>query len=140
MAVLAGNLTTLSITVADLKQWIPSLDKYMPEGQPDWSGQIAAGKDHALEHAHSSTGHDPAWLKPVNVAHWKRVLVAATLFIIFDAMQTDPWKELSEKWEKRFIDWFARGRFEHDEDQDGTIDPNVDEAGRPPREIELVRG
>lgn len=140
MPTLENNLTALSIAVTDLKAWMPMLDEYLPEGHADWSAQLAAGKQHALEHAHSSTGKDPAWLRPQNLEHWKRVLVAATLFVIFDPGQTEPWEKLSAKWHERFLTWFGRTRLEHDEDRTGTISDSVTEGARAPREIELVRG
>ena len=51
----------------------------------------------------------------------------------------EPWSDLAEKWEKRFLDWFSRVHLEHDEDRDGVISETSAEAAKAPREVELVR-
>ena len=129
---LTGNIAGLSIADADLLAYVPQLGVALPAGQADWSAQRDAGKKHALHHAYSSTGKDPEWTKAAVDDHWKRVLVASTLFVIYDGMgPIEPWSDLAEKWEKRFLDWFSRVHLEHDEDRDGVISETSAEAASP---------
>jgi hypothetical protein len=138
---LTGNLTEVTITEADLLARAPTLNSYLPQGQADWSGQLAVGVVDAQEAFQSMTGKKPVRAKARVDDHWKRILVAYTLLAIYREFEpAEAWMQRVERWEDRSEKWLSRFLWDYDADESGAISETVDEGPRRAREIIIQRG
>ena len=145
MAVLADNLTTVTVVDSDLLARIPSLDqRYLPPGAADFSPQIATGLEDALVRFESMTGRDPVWCLAVRAEAWKAIVVLSTLLVLLRASTDERSMQLAAGYETELATRFKLFRYQWDADQSGSIDDLVDaggadEGGARAGEIELWR-
>lgn len=125
-----GNLTTLSITDADLLARVPTLTRLRDARQPDWSAQIAAGRSDALVAFRQRNVHDPERVVPLQSDAWKRILVFYTLAVIFQPLLGTEYAGEFDKWSEMAEESLARFQFQVDSDGSGTIDDTEMEPNR----------
>jgi hypothetical protein len=122
-----GNLTTLSITEADVTARMPTVHLWRSRSSDDWDAQLAAGQEDALDAFREAKTQDPARAVPVSASAWTRVLVYSTLVVIFKGVPGDEAIPIKDRWEGEFQKALKNMLYRYDVDDSGEITDTVDE-------------